>query len=201
LLRLAHERADIEVIESAIKRDTALAFELIRFVNSAAFAVPMQVGSVKRAVMMLGHAKMTRWLSRMLRVATFNADALPLMHAGTRRGLFLEHLASCNAEGAELRDSLFQTGAFSLLDRMTGTDFRRLLQHAQLAPNVSAALVERMGPCAPYLSLAEAIERNDTVMGKKQREVLDISLLDCNVALLRALSAAQTMHVEQRLVA
>lgn len=201
LLRLAHERAEIDVIESAIKRDTALAFELIRFVNSAAFAVPMQVGSVKRAVMVLGHAKLTRWLSRMLRVSTFNADALPLMHAGTRRGLFLEHLASCNAEGAELRDSLFQTGAFSLLDRMTGTAFPRLLQHAQLASNVSDALVERTGPCAPYLSLAEAIERNDPVMSRKQREVLDISLIDCNVALLRALSAAQTMHVEQRVVA
>ena len=200
LLRLAHERADIDVIESAIKRDTALAFELIRFVNSAAFAVPMQVGSVKRAVMVLGHAKLTRWLSRMLRVSTFNADALPLMHAGTRRGLFLEHLASCNAEGAELRDSLFQTGAFSLLDRITGTAFARLLQHAQLAPNVCAALVERTGPCAPYLSLAEAIERNDPAMGRKQREVLDISLLDCNVALLRALSAAQTVHAEPRLV-
>ena len=200
LLRLAHERADIDVIESAIKRDTALAFELIRFVNSAAFAVPMQVGSVKRAVMVLGHAKLTRWLSRMLRVSTFNADALPLMHAGTRRGLFLENLASCNAEGAELRDSLFQTGAFSLLDRITGTAFARLLQHAQLAPNVCAALLERTGPCAPYLSLAEAIERNDPAMGRKQREVLDISLLDCNVALLRALSAAQTVHAEPRLV-
>lgn len=195
LLRMAHDRADIDVIESAIKRDTALAFELIRFVNSTAFAVPMQVGSVKRAIMVLGHAKMTRWLSRMLRVSTFSADALPLIHAGTRRGLFLEHLASCNAEGAELRDSLFQTGAFSLLDRMTGTAFSRLLQHAQLAPSVSAALVERTGPCAPYLTLAEAIERNDPVAGKKQRDALDISLLDCNVALLRALSAAQSMHV------
>ena len=194
LLRLSHERADIDVIESAIKRDTALSFELIRFVNSTAFAVPMQVGSVKRAIMVLGHAKMTRWLSRMLRISTFSADAQPLMHAGTRRGLFLEHLASCNAEGAELRDSLFQTGAFSLLDRLTGTAFPRLLQHAQLAPSVSAALVERTGPCAPYLALAEAIERNDPVTGKKQRDALDISLLDCNVALLRALSAAQTMH-------
>lgn len=194
LLRLAHDRADIDTIESAIKRDTALAFELIRFVNSAAFAVPMQVASVKRAVMVLGHAKMTRWLSRMLRVSTFDADALPLMHAGIRRGLFLEHLASCSTDGAELRDSLFQTGAFSLLDRITGTSFPRLLARAQLPSSVAAALVERKGPCAPYLTLAEAIERNDPMMSRKQREALDISLLDCNVALLRALSAAQTMH-------
>ncbi|HYM48828.1 MAG TPA: HDOD domain-containing protein [Burkholderiaceae bacterium] len=201
LLRLAHERADIDTIELAIKRDTALSFELIRFVNSAAFAVPMQVASVKRAVMVLGHAKMTRWLSRMLRVSTFNADALPLMHAGIRRGMFLEHLASCSSNGAELRDSLFQTGAFSLLDRMTGTSFPRLLQHAQLPPSVAAALLERKGPCAPYLMLAEAVERNDPVTSRKQREALDISLLDCNVALLRALAAAQTMHPREDRIA
>ena len=201
LLRLTHERADIDTIESAIKRDTALSFELIRFVNSAAFAVPMQVASVKRAVMVLGHAKMTRWLSRMLRVSTSDADALPLMHAGIRRGMFLEHLASCSSDGAELRDSLFQTGAFSLLDRMTGTSFPRLLQHAQLPSSVEAALIERKGPCAPYLSLAEAIERNDPVTSRKQREALDISLLDCNVALLRALSAAQTTHVREERIA
>lgn len=201
LLRLAHERADIDTIELAIKRDTALTFELIRFVNSAAFAVPMQVESVKHAVTALGHAKITRWLSRMLRVSTYNADALPLMHAGIRRGLFLEHLASCTRDGAELRDSLFQTGAFSLLDRMTGTSFERLLQRAKLPSNVEAALVERAGPCAPYLTLAEAIERNDPLASRKQREALDISLLDCNIALLRALSAAQTTHSREDRIA
>lgn len=201
LLRLAHERADLDAIEAAIKRDAALAFELLRFVNSAAFAAPVQVASVKRAVMVLGHAMMTRWLSRMLRVATSNAD-VPLVYAAIRRGLFLEHLASCNADGAELRDSLFQTGAFSLLDRMTGTPFSRLFARAQLAPNVQTALIDRKGPCAPYLTLAEAIERNDPVVSRTQLETLDISLLDCNVALLRALAAAQTVPGrEERLAA
>jgi len=201
LLRLAHDRADFDAIESTIKRDAALTFELIRFVNSAAFAVPMQIASVKRAVMMLGHAKLTRWLSRMLRVSTQCADTLPLMHAGIRRGLFLEHLASCSRQGAELRESLFQTGAFSVLDRMTGTAFPRLLQRAKLPLNVEAALAERAGPCAPYLSLAEAVERNDPVASRKQLEALDISQLDCNMAMLRALAAAQTSYWREDCIA
>lgn len=201
LLRLAHERADLDTIESAVKRDTALTFELIRFVNSTAFAVPMQVTSVKRAAMVMGYSMMTRWLSRMLRVATFNADSQPLMHAGIRRGLLLEHLASCNENGPPMRDALFQTGAFSLLDRLTGTPFSRLLQHAQLAADVNAALIDRAGPCAPYLSLAEAIERNDPIASRKHREALNVSQLDCNVSLLRALSAAQPVAKEELLAA
>lgn len=200
VLRLAHERADIETIEAAIKRDTALTFELIRHVNSGAFAVPVQALSVKRAVMVLGHAKITRWLSRMLRVATTDGHSMPLMNAAIRRGLFFEHLANCTPAGAELRDSLFLTGAFSLLDRLTGTSFTRLFQRVSLPAVVSLALIERAGPCAPYLSLVEAIERSDPINSRKHREAIGIQLLDCNLALLRALAAAQSTESEGELL-
>jgi c-di-GMP phosphodiesterase len=200
VLRLAHDRADIETIEAAIKRDTALTFELIRHVNSGAFAVPVQALSVKRAVMVLGHTKITRWLSRMLRVATTDGSSMPLMNAAIRRGLFLEHLASCTPGGTELRDSLFLTGAFSLLDRLTGTSFTKLFQRVSLPALVSLALIERAGPCAPYLSLVEAIERSDPINSRKHREAIGIPLLDCNLALLRALAAAQSTESEGELL-
>jgi len=61
-------------------------------------------------------------------------------------------------------------------------------------PSVLAKSAERAGPCAPYLSLAEAVERNDPVASRKQLEALDISQLDCNMAMLRALAAAQTSY-------
>lgn len=200
VLRLAHERADIEAIEAAVKRDTALTFELIRHVNSGAFAVPVQALSIKRAVMVLGHARITRWLSRMLRIATSDGNAKPLMNAAIRRGLFLEHLASSTPGGVDLRDALFLTGAFSLLDRLTGTSFTRLFQHVTLPAVVSLALIERAGPCAPYLSLIEAIERSDHLNSRKHREAIGIPLLDCNLALLRALAAAQSSESEDELL-
>lgn len=200
VLRLTHERASIEAIEAAIKRDTALTFELIRHVNSGAFAVPVQALSVKRAVMVLGHPKITRWLSRMLRVATTDGHAMPLMNAAIRRGHFLEHLASCTPGGSELRDALFLTGAFSLLDRLTGTSFTRLFQRVTLPAVVSLALIERAGPCAPYLSLIEAIERSDPINSRKHREVIGIPLLECNLSLLRALAAAQSTESEGELL-
>ena len=140
LLRLAHERADIDMIELAIKRDTALTFELIRFVNSAAFAVPMQVESVKHARHRARPCEITRWLSRMLRVSTYNADALPLMHAGIRRGLFLEHLASCNTTARSCVIRCSRPAPSHLLDRMTGTAFARLLQIATVAIELSKPL-------------------------------------------------------------
>ena len=201
LLRLAHDRAALERMEAVVKRDAPLAFELLRYVATAAFAVPMQVASVKRALMVLGHAGLTRWLSRMLRVSSDEGNAAPLMHASIRRALFLEHLAACTSGGAELREALYLTGAFSLLDRTTGTSFTRLFQRAALPPAVGQALIERSGPCAPYLALVEAIERSDPINSRKHRESLGIAALDCNLSLLRALAAAPTSHSEDELAA
>lgn len=192
LARLAHEQAPFEALERLVRRDPPLMFELLRFIGTSAFAVPMRGMSVRRALMALGHAGLTRWLSRALRVASEHGLASPLMHAALRRALFLEHLAGCVPGGAELRESLYLTGAFSLLDRTTGTSFTRLLDGAALPEAVGEALILRGGPCAPYLALVEAIERGDPINSRRHREALGIAALDCNLALMRALAAAPT---------
>jgi EAL and modified HD-GYP domain-containing signal transduction protein len=192
LLRLGHEQADFEHLERVVKRDAALSFELLRFAGPSAFETPLPTGWVRRALIVLGHTKLTRWLARLLRMARSEGNAAPLMNASLRRALFLEHLAACSPSGVELRDALYLTGAFSLLDRATGTSFTRLFQRAALPPPVSEALIERAGPCAPYLALIEAIERGDPINSRKHREALGIEAVDCNLALLRALAAAPT---------
>jgi EAL and modified HD-GYP domain-containing signal transduction protein len=200
LVRLAHERAGIERMEAVVRADAPLTFELLRYVGTSAFAVPMPVASVRRALMVLGHGGLTRWLSRMLRVSSGEGNAAPLMHASIRRGLFLEHLAGCTPDGSSLREALYLTGALSLLDRVTGTSFTRLLQGAALPEAVGQALIDRTGQCAPYLALVEAIERSDPINSRKHREAIGIPLLECNLSLLRALAAAQSTESEGELL-
>jgi EAL and modified HD-GYP domain-containing signal transduction protein len=201
LVRLAHERAGIERMEAVVRADAPLTFELLRYVGTSAFAVPMPVASVRRALMVLGHGGLTRWLSRMLRVSSGEGNAAPLMHASIRRGLFLEHLAGCTPDGSSLREALYLTGALSLLDRVTGTSFTRLLQGAALPEAVGQALIDRTGQCAPYLALVEAIERSDPINSRKHRESIGIAALDCNISLLRALAASPTTPSEDEVAA
>ena len=201
LLRLAHDRAELAAMEAIVRRDPALIFELLRFVGPSAAGVPMPQASIQRALSILGHDGVTRWLSRILRVASVDGTASPLMHASVRRAQFLERLAFCTPDGGGLQDALYLVGALSLLDRTTGTPFTRLLHRAALPPVVCEALIERNGPCATYLSLVEAIERNDPINSRKHRETLAISPLDCNMALLRALAAAPARQSEDELLA
>ncbi|MCX8113494.1 MAG: HDOD domain-containing protein [Burkholderiaceae bacterium] len=192
LLRLVRDDAELSKIDATLKRDPALAFKLLRLVNSAAFGLPVQITSFQHAVMMLGYKKMMRWLSLLLATASKDANTFPLMHASIRRGLFLEYIGASDSE-AELRDELFITGAFSLLDRITGAPFEQLFELIALSENVVDAIVRRRGPYATYLALIESIERSDPIAIGKHIDALAIPVAACNQALLRAMSAANTL--------
>jgi EAL and modified HD-GYP domain-containing signal transduction protein len=195
LLRLVRDDAELSKIEATLKRDPALAFKLLRLVNSAAFGLPVQITSFQHAVMMLGYKKMMRWLSLLLATASKDANTFPLMHASIRRGLFLEYLGAGEGE-AELRDELFITGAFSMLDRITGAPFEQLFELIALPENVVDAIVRRKGPHAPFLTLIEAIERSDPIGISRQLDELAVPIGACNQALLKAMSAANTLDAD-----
>lgn len=192
LLRLVRDDAELSKIDATLKRDPALAFKLLRLVNSAAFGLPVQITSFQHAVMMLGYKKMMRWLSLLLATASKDSNTFPLMHASIRRGLFLEYIGASDSE-AELRDELFITGAFSLLDRITGAPFEQLFELISLSENVVDAIVHRKGPYATYLALIESIERSDPIGIGRHIDALAIPVGACNQALLRAMAAANTI--------
>ncbi len=195
LLRLVRDDADVSKIDSTLKRDPALAFKLLRLVNSAAFGLSVQITSFQHAVMMLGYKKMMRWLSLLMTTASKDANTFPLMHASIRRGLFLEYIGAEDNQN-DLRDELFITGAFSLLDRITGAPFSQLFELISLSESVVEAVVQKEGPYAPYLQLIEAIERSDPIVIQKKLDELALPVATCNEALLRAMAAASTLDSE-----
>jgi EAL and modified HD-GYP domain-containing signal transduction protein len=151
--------------------------------------------SFQHAVMMLGYKKMTRWLSLLLTTASKDANTFPLMHASIRRGLFLETLAA-DRDDSEHRDELFITGAFSLLDRITGASFDQLFELIALSDDVVEAICNRQGPHADYLSLVESIERADPIGVIDKLEELAIPVAECNTALLQALGTANLLDAD-----
>lgn len=201
LLRLASERPDLTTIAHGVRRDPVLAFKLLRMVNSEAFttdAAAAPVASVERGIRLLGLDKTLRWLSLSLESAGEHLNALPLMRAATLRGLFLEQLAGSLPDVEKTtRDELYVTGAFSLLNRITGAPLTRLMGPVAMGRHVTDAIAAGRGPYAPYLALIEAIERSDPMSIRRHTEALAIPVFDCNLALLRALVDTEQMDIEQ----
>ena len=84
---------DIERLEQTLKRDPSLAFKLLRYLNSAAFGLPVEVTSFRHAIMLLGYARLKRWLALLLTTASKDHNMRPIMFGALRRGLLLEELA------------------------------------------------------------------------------------------------------------
>jgi EAL and modified HD-GYP domain-containing signal transduction protein len=131
---------------------------------------------------------MQQWLGMLLATAHRDPELAPMASYSIARGFLLENLAG--EVDAGLHNDLFTTGAFSLLDRLTGMPLEALFARAVLSPATLDALVSGTGPMAPFFELAVLSEQPDMQRVKRRLERLRISPVAYNRAVLRAAIAA-----------
>ena len=179
-------------LEAIIKRDPTLAFRLLRYLNSPAFGLAAEVNSFGHAIMMLGYARLKRWLALLLSSSAKGANAKPLMHAAVRRGLLMEELSRGNGD-AEMRGEMFICGVFSLLDRLLQQPFDELLGSVPVPERVQQTLRGEDGPYTPYLDLVRAIEQEAVFDIRECTERLMLGQAAVNRAVLTALLGARQL--------
>jgi c-di-GMP phosphodiesterase len=192
LIDQVHKQADIEDLERTLKRDPPLAYKLMRFINSPAFGLSVEISSFRHAIMILGYQRLKRWLALLLATASKDPNMRPVMFAAVRRGLLMEELSRGNGDD-ELRNELFICGVFSLLDRMFRQPFSELLKTIPVPERVYQVLVDDTGPYAPYINLVKAMEGQTLAEIREGADALMMSYSDINSAMLRAMSASSQL--------
>lgn len=179
-------------LEAVIKRDPTLGFRLLRYLNSPAFGLSVEISSFGHALMMLGYQRLKRWLALLLASSSRSAAAKPLMYEAVRRGLLMEELARGSGD-AEMRGEMFICGVFSLLDQLLQQPVADLLKSVPVPERVRQALVDEAGPFHPYLELVRAIEQESGFDIRERAEGLLLSRGELNRAVLAALAAARSL--------
>ncbi len=192
LIHRVDREESIEKLEATLKRDPPLAFKLLRYINSPAFGLRVEISSFRHAIMMLGYKRLKRWLALLLVTASKDANLQPVMFAAVRRGLLMEELARGSGD-EELRSELFICGVFSLLDRMFHQPFSALLDSIPVPGRVQQALVDASGPFMPYAAVVRAIEGESLFELRDAAETLMMGIGEINRAQLRALQAAREL--------
>ena len=192
LIRRVDAEEPIEKLEGTLKRDPALAFKLLRYINSPAFGLRVEIGSFRHAIMMLGYKRLRRWLALLLATASQDQNLKPAMFAAVRRGMLMEELAR-GVGDEEMRSELFICGVFSLLDRMLQQPFSELLANIPVPERVREALADEAGPYAPYLEVVRAIENESLYEFREAADRLMMSVAEVNRAELRALASAASI--------
>lgn len=191
LMEMIRKNADIQQLETVVKRDAALAYKLLRYINSAGFGLRTEVQSLKHAVTILGYSPLYRWLTLLLATASTNGNSPVLLETAIIRGRFAELLGQPFMSKTEA-ENLFVAGMFSLLDRLLGLPMEEVLSTIQLPEPVVEALVSRSGVYGPYLALAEACELNSMLV-QSLAETLKIAHDDVNKAHLSSLVWAKNI--------
>ncbi len=161
LLRLIQGDAETAEIADAMKQDPLLAFRILRYLNSPALALSRRIDSLGQALVILGRQRLTRWVAILLfSVREPNLGDWLMVENALTRGRLMELLGEKLHPGKG-NDPLFLTGIFSCLDRLVRRPITEILEDMPLATEVRDALLERTGPYAPLLAVAEACEDFD----------------------------------------
>jgi EAL and modified HD-GYP domain-containing signal transduction protein len=190
-------RGDCEVkdIELMFKKDPALTFKLLRYINSAGFGLSCEVQSIRHAVAILGLKPLYRWLTLLLVTAGNNPTTNILARTAIVRGRLCELLGG-HSLGKSDQENLFVTGVFSLLDAMMDTTMEVVLERVVLPENIYDALLNRTGIYGPILALAEACETQDNVRIDDLALSLMLTPEQVNEAHLKAMSWAEQLSLD-----
>jgi EAL and modified HD-GYP domain-containing signal transduction protein len=193
LIHRVDNEDSIEKLENTLKRDPSLAFKLLRYINSPAFGLRVEVSSFRHAIMLLGYQRLKRWLALLLATASKDVNLKPVMFAAVRRGLLMEELVAGSGD-EEMRSEMFICGVFSLLDRMFQETFAKLLGSIPVPERVYQALVKNTGPYQPYMAMVLAAEGESVFEYREAAEQLLMSVAEINRAQLRALMGAAALE-------
>lgn len=191
LMQMVNANADVVQIENVLKRDAALSYKLLRYINSAGFGVGREVQSLKQAIQLLGYQPMYRWLTLLLATASTSGFSPVLLETAVVRGRLAELLGQ-KALGKADAENIFVAGMFSLLDRLLGIPMKEVLETIQLNEEVVKALLTRGGKYGPFLALAEACELNSNLVSSLAGS-LSLTPEDVNKAHLSALAWTQSV--------
>ena len=135
-------RASFEDLERIIGADVGLSIALLRHVNSAFFALPRKIDTVREALTLLGTRAVRRWATV---VALSSVPEAPdqLVALALLRGRMCELLGRRASD--EERDRLFTVGLFSVADALLDTPMEQVLETLPFSEEIAAALLRYEG--------------------------------------------------------
>jgi len=160
LLGLLAQDADSRELETLLKQDPALSFQLLKLVNSAAFAPNSNpIHNFGQAINLLGRRQLQRWLQLLL-YARQQADgpANALLPLAALRAAQMEALCKLRECERDEQDMAFLVGVFSLLDVLLAMPMTEIVSALNLDLDVVAALLDRTGDLGEMLALVEMHE-------------------------------------------
>ncbi|WP_322053718.1 EAL and HDOD domain-containing protein [Paraburkholderia bannensis] len=164
LLALVAGDVGIAELEAELRSHPGVVVQLLRLVNSSAYAPGRPISSLREAVLAAGTRQIARWAQLLLyasgRDLPWSSD--PLVQLAGTRSHFMELAArSLAPNDADFADAAFMTGIFSLVHVLVGSTPAHTLERLGLSREISEAVDGQRGELGMLLRVTEAAEQGD----------------------------------------
>ncbi|MFY9647139.1 MAG: EAL domain-containing protein [Terriglobales bacterium] len=172
LSAISKTQVDFVEIEELVKREPALCFRLLRYLNSPLLGLPTAVLSVRHALNLLGERESVRWIRMATTLVMGQGKSSDLVLSSLVRARFCELLSPRVEHGTS---DLFLMGMLSLMDAILAVPMGVLTDELCLDPAIKAQLLagktNANTPLSPVYDLMVAREIGDwervTQLGKQ----------------------------------
>jgi c-di-GMP-related signal transduction protein len=160
LQELDKENFTFENIEKFIMYDLALSYQLLKFINSAAFNLSSEISSVRHALVLLGKNEIIKWVSLIVMRTVGDSTTDGILVTSLVRAKFCELIAG-KADLKERESELFMMGMFSLIDVFIGRSLKEIMDELPISEAVKGALLGESNEFSQIYRLTLSYESAD----------------------------------------
>lgn len=186
--------SNFEKLEDIIKGDVSLSYNLLKFINSAAFGLKMRINSIKQALVLLGLSEVRKWASLMALQTVGKDKPSELIINSLVRAAFGEALARKTMLSQEASNVFFM-GMFSHIDAFLDRPLEELLDELPLTQEIKQVLLGKVNRFSPIFNLVLAYEKADWAYLIECVRLLNLDESEISDLYLKALAMANQLAV------
>jgi len=165
LWNLLQTEASIDKLVQAFELNHMLTLKLIRFINSAIFALRNPVSSIRHVLTLMGREPLARWIMLLMfsEAERSNQNTIPLMLMVVNRTELMTKLLELIEPSAtrQQKATAYFVGMLSLIHLLFHIPHREALRRLNVAPELERALFEGDGFYGELLTMVRSIEMLD----------------------------------------
>ncbi len=183
----------LKQLAASFECDTALAYKLLRFVNSGLFPVKAPIGSIYQALVYLGQSHIRRFANLIATAYVGEAKPNELLVQSISRAKFAEELAKKLATADS--DNAFLMGLFSLIDAVLDRPMADILATLPLNEEINQALKGYSTPLKAILNVVCAYETGSWSKMRRATNAVGLTIEEAQPLYEQAVCFADNLEV------
>ena len=195
LSEVSKAEIDLDEIEKLIRQEVSLTYQLLRYMNSAAFSWRTTIKSVKHAIALLGEEDLRKWTCLLL-VAGLSSGRPPAILVKSLAWARFGELLAPRMRMGHRKASAFLLGLFANLDSILKCPMKDAIEVLNLENDLADALLDRDSGdnrLRYLLALIRAYDSGDWVRMVSLAEYLNLGLENIARDYVRAVEWAEAV--------